>query len=454
MENSDKRTRLQTPSKQPRQNPAKRAEVAHALQSHARANKHQHRPSFERAERKRAAKPARIIAYDFETTRIAEGTPLPLYITAYAPDFLIDGALTGMGHLTRILKTRMLTPDTAGCKFVAWNGNRFDAYFIAAALVRETEFALQPYMTKNKTLRGLRVTLRQFNSDGTETTDRHSPSWEFLDGIAMLGLAGVSLKKLLDNFAPDFAKLTGVIDFEREEFDPENAKHCAYALRDSEGLWHAMDRAQKIMLRTFNQPLTVTMGGACIKIFQAHIPRDVVIKSPIPDVLQIIRRQVMRGGFCYLVRRYDGPVWKYDINQAYAAAMRESALPCGELTRIKGSPRKFAGCFIARISATHPDNRVPFYYRTETGGRLRAAFDAREIHDTWITSIEYRQLLAEGWTIRDLDAWAWGAHFNMREYVDKLEVLRGNADGGPSGPSGTMVKATGNHSYARPPLGN
>lgn len=332
---------------------------------------------------------------------------------------------------------------------MAWNGNRFDAYFIAAALVRETEFKLQPYMTKNKTLRGLRVVLRQFAHNGQETTDRHSPSWEFLDGIAMLGLAGVSLKKLLDNFAPDYAKLTGNIDFEREEFDPDNPKHCTYAMRDSEGLYWAMTRAQSIMLDTFNQPLAVTMGGACIKIFTAHIPKDKVIHALPPEAMDIIRGSVMRGGYCYCVRRYDGPVWKYDINQAYAAAMREAELPAGGIVKLKISPRKVKTPFIARITASHSRNRVPFYYRENTATGSKARFSANVIYDTWITSIEYAQLLAEGWAIHDVEAWAWADSFNMREYVDKLEVLRINADGGPSGPIGTMVKATGNHSYGK-----
>lgn len=431
-----------------RQSVAKRSEISGGIAAHLLKRKHDWLPSFERHERKRRAKPATLIAYDFETTRIAEGTPLPLYLTAYGPGFTFDGAINGMSHLTHVLKTRFLTEENEGCKFVAWNGNRFDAYFIAAALVRESEFSLQPYMTKNKTLRGLRVVRRQF-SDGIEITSRDSPSWEFLDGIAMLGLAGVSLQKLLDNFAPDYAKLTGVIDFEREEFDAGNPRHREYAMRDSVGLWHAMDRAQRIMLDTFNQPLTVTMGGACIKIFQAHMPRDVVVKPLIPDVMQIVRRYVMRGGYCYCVRRYDGPVWKYDLNQAYAAAMREAALPMGELSRIKGSPRRLRVPFIARITAHKPGNAVPFYYRTEQAGRLRSAFSGDTVGDTWVTSIEYAQLVAEGWTIRDLDAWAWAGSFNMREYVDRLETLRGNAPGGPSGPIGTMVKATGNHSYGK-----
>ena len=48
----------------------------------------------------------------------------------------------------------------------------------------------------------------------------------------------------LATFAPDFGKLTGVIDFEREEFNPRDKRHREYAMRDSEGLYHAMVRAQ------------------------------------------------------------------------------------------------------------------------------------------------------------------------------------------------------------------
>lgn len=437
---------LSTPGLQSRE---KRAEIKSGISAANLKRKHDFRPSLVRAERKRAAQPAKIIAYDFETTRIEAGTPRPLYLTAYSPDFCFDGAIEGWSELTRYLKTRFLIEANKGCKFVAWNGNRFDAFFIAAALVLETDFQLRPYMTRSKALRGLRVT-RVIDDDGNPIDPDHAPSWEFLDGIAMLGLVGVKLEKLLLNFAPDHAKLTGVIDFESgEEFDATNPLHREYAMRDSVGLWHAMTRAQEIMLKTFNQPLTVTMGGACIKILQGHMPRGIEVESPIPDLEQIIRAQVVRGGYCYCARRYAGPVWKYDINQAYAAAMREAKFPCGGALRIAGNPAPDAACFIARITATNPDNKIPFYYRTDIDGHPRSQFSGTEIRETWITSIEYRQLQAEGWRIKCAEHWRWAGDFNLREYVDKLEVLRTTCDGGPSGPIGTMIKATGNHSFGK-----
>ncbi len=390
--------------------------------------------------------PARIIAYDLETTNIAVGTPHPLYITAYAKDLMhYESRIKDMAHLHRILCDEFLIEAFHGVKFVAWNGNNFDAYFVAAALIRDDRFVLRPYLTKSNALRGLRVSLRE-----DINTKKSKRSWEFLDGIAMLGLVGTPLEKFLANFAPDYRKLKEAIDFDKESFNADDPIHRAYAMRDSVGLWHAMQRAQDILYRTFDQPLAVTMGGACIKIFKAHIPRDIQVLPLRDNLLDIVRTHVMRGGFCYCVKRYHGKVWKYDINQAYAAAMRDAELPAGytmhtQLCRTLPTDKPY----IARIEAWHSSNIVPFYYRGNVNGRLRSLFGVDEISETWLTSIEVKQLMREGWRIRVHECYVFSHSFNMREYVDKLETLRMNAEGGPSGPIGTMIKCVGNHSYGK-----
>lgn len=434
----------------PRLTRAKREEIRGDLETIATKSKHDHRPSFERHERKRAAKPASICAYDFETTLIAaDDTPMPVYLTAYSPQFQIETRIRDLDHLTAVLRTQFLTMEAARekRKYVAWNGNRFDAYFIAAALIDEADLVLRPYMTRNKTLRGLRVSLRH-DAAGNEYDPKHAPSWEFLDGIAMLGLAGTTLEELLAKYVPEKPKLK-VINFDKgETFDPDNAEHRDYAMRDSEGLYLAMTRAQAIILSRFNEPLAVTMGGVCIKIFQAHIPRDVKVEALTFDLSRIVRHWVMRGGFCYCVRRYHGPVWKYDINQAYAAAMRETPLPCGALFYGKGEPSE-ESCSLVRVSGKNPDNKIPFYYRTEIDGHMRSMFATTEIRDTWITGIEFWQLKREGWNLRAVEHYEWESSFSMREYVDKLERTRTTCDGGPNGPIGLMMKAAGNHSYGK-----
>lgn len=405
---------------------------------------------FYRREKQKKAKPAPLIAYDFETTRIASGTPRPLYLTAYglSPELHLETPIRDMNHLRMVIQNNFLTIENSGVKFVAWNANNYDAYFVAAALVSDPTYTIRPYLTRSKALRGMRVLLSKFVlADGTYLKD--APHWEFVDGIAMLGLAGTPLVKFLANFAPNFQKMTGVINFETEEFDVSNPTHTAYAMRDSEGLYHGMVKAQNILLENFNQPLAVTMGGACIKIFESNIPRDVYVYPPEDELELIIRTSAMRGGYCFCVDQYHGPVWKYDLNQAYAAAMREAQLPAGNSTHNPHGIHKGAKVYIARITAKRKTNKIPFYYRGEINGRVKSIFANNVITDTWLTSIEVQQLRRERWTVAIHESWVWSETFNMREYVDKLETIRMTCEGGTNGPIGTMCKAVGNHSYGK-----
>jgi hypothetical protein len=420
--------------------------AASANRARASESKPDQRLVLRRHVRVRDAKPSSIVAYDLETTNIAAGTPRPLYITAFSESKSLSfrSEVRDIAHLREILINHFLTPANVGARFVAWNGNNFDAYLIAAALISEPGYTVRPFLTRSKNLRGMLVIV----AGDEDLKPKEQRAWMFLDGIAMLGLAGVSLRKFLATFAPDHQKLD-VIDFERESFDASNPLHCEYAMRDSEGLYHGMTRAEDILLSHFNEPLAVTMGRACIKILTAHIPERVSIVQPHPEIVEVIHSHAMRGGFCYCVRSYHGPVWKYDINQAYAAAMRESKLPEGNAFR-NATLNRFAACYLVRITATHPNNITPFYYKTaDQRGIVRAVFDAREIRETWVTSIEHKQLIAEGWRINVLECVYWESAFNLADYVNKLEHVRTTCEGGPSGAVGTMVKAVGNHSYGK-----
>lgn len=417
--------------------------------------------SMRRVVRKKAPKPSILCAYDYETTRIERGTPRPLYITAFGRQINMryESSIDSMMHLQNILVNNFLTEENHGTKFIAWNGNNFDAYFTAAALVTHPDFVLRPYLTRSHSLRGIRVVRLE------DCNRKNAPCWEFLDGIAVLGLVGVKLGKFLSTFAPDLPKLEGTIDFEVEEFDSGNAAHRAYAMRDSEGLDFAMHKAQDILMENFDQPLAVTMGGACIKILKANLPEDVVVRPNSEKLNGIIRHYAMRGGYCYCVRRYEGPVWKYDLNQAYAAAMRESLLPSGGAVHTSNAIRKVpsdgsefqtaktvmveAAVYIVRIEAWNEANKIPFYCRSSVGGRMRSMFAIGHIPDTWVTSNEHKQLMSEGWRITIKESYAWSGAFNLKDYVDKLERKRMACEGGPSGSEGTIYKCVGNHSYGK-----
>lgn len=388
-----------------------------------------------------------FIAYDLETTSIKPGTPRPLYLTACGAEFWHSGRVRSIEQLAIVLINRFLTRENAGARFVAWNGNKFDVYLVSLALLKSPDYLLIPYLTRTKNLRGLRVVLRQYDEKGVEITASLKPKerveWEFLDGLSMtIGSQPVTLKKFLSVFAPDYQKLEAP-DFEHEEFDPENPAHVAYAERDSEGLYHGLMKAQNVVLEHFSIALQPTIGNMGIKIFQRHMPEGVTCWAPPYSAQQAIRDYAMRGGFCFCVKRYRGPVWKYDINQAYAAAMRDARLPAGRcIHSIKGNP--YADVYIARVIASNPRNRVPFYVREIADGK--PCFALTEIGETWLTSIEIEQLRAEGWRVEVREMFFWESSFSMREYVDTLERLRMPA---PKTALGEMLKAIGNNSYGK-----
>ena len=382
-----------------------------------------------------------FVAYDLETTRIKKkGTPAPLYITAFSNEFSYSGRVSSIENLGQTLIDNFLLTEHNGFRFVAWNGNRFDVYFIAAALLHHPEYVLRPYLTRTKNLRGMKVILR--NEAGE--IDKKCLSWEFLDGMSMTGIQK-PLTDFLKVFAPEYGKLTAP-NWETEEFDYRNKSHVEYAERDSEGLYRALVAAQEIIKDNFGIGLKPTIGNMGIRIFQSEMPDGVSVFFPPYSVVNNIRDYAMRGGYCFCVRKYEGPIWKYDINQAYAAAMRESWLPSGRCYAIK-APSKYANCGVYRIRASNPKNTVPFYYRDiETG---KSQFGVNEIRDTWITSQEYDQLKAEKWVIEFLEGYAWESAFRMSGYVNKLEHLRINGPGGPKSAQGEMIKAVGNNSYGK-----
>lgn len=390
----------------------------------------------------------RIIAYDLETTSIAKGTPQPLYLTACGSDgFWISGALAGTAHFAEILTSRFLIPETQGARFVAWNGNKFDVYFVAMALLKNPDFILRPYLTSGKNLRGLRVVKRVYSEDGLEITGQKGApkiEWEFLDGIAMTGIQK-TLAEVLKTFAPGFQKLEGP-DFSKENFNPRNAAHVAYAERDSEGLYHAMEKARAVCVDNFSIDLSATIGNMAIKIFQRHIPSMVECWKPPAKALRVIHDSVMRGGFCFCVKRYKGPVWKYDLNQAYAAAMRDARMPAGRCVW-SHSRNPYAAAYIARVTARNFANRIPFYYRDMDTGK--SVFALQEIGDTWLTSLEIEQLESEGWQVAISECWFWESKFSMREYVGNLEALRIGGGRNPKDAQGEMVKYIGCNSYGK-----
>lgn len=402
------------------------------------------RPAFKRRERRRPASPARIVAYDFETAPIRSGTPRPLYLTAAGNDWRYASPIRTMAHLHDELCAHFLTDDLAGSVFCAWNGNRFDAYFVAAALVRDPAWRITPYLTGARELRALVI---HRADDPTSRTRR----WTFADGMAMLGI-DCALGELLRTFAPELPKLDAP-DWSRG-FDATDPAHRAYAMRDSEGLHAALTHAQDILMAHFGEPLGLTIGGTAIRVFGANIPERVTIRPLEDDAEKPVREFLSRGGYVFCRSKYRGPVWKFDINQAYAAAMRDCLMPCGSMMHGTYAIDPDIDTYMIRIDAWAPPGSpvatVPFYVKVEDShGRIRSTYARGIIRGAWVTSDEHRQLVAEGWEIEPIEWWAWSANFRMTDFVNRLEELRATAPGGPQSAMGRMVKALGTTAYGK-----
>ena len=400
---------------------------------------------FKREQRRSRPKP--FVAYDLETTRIKKegGTPTPLYITAFSESFFLSTELKGKNKiiaLRDILEAWFLTPERNNTRYVAWNGNNFDAYFIAQALLESDDWIIRPYLTRTKALRGIKV-VQKFSTNGDKKLQ-----FEFLDGLSMTGLASSNLKslrKFLEVFAPEYHKLDGP-DFEREEFDPKNRDHVAYAERDSEGLYWGLKEANRIVKELTDNELQPTIGNLAIKFFQSRLPENLLIWHPPWELNDKLHGCLKRGGYCWVQRQYRGPVWKYDINQAYAAAMRDCALPAGRCIHTVEFNDENPGVYHVRAKRSK-QSRVPFYVRsieTDIGYFTNGAET-----ETWITDTEIKHLRADEWDVEIIEGFYWSDSFNMAEMVNELERLRFTDPKGPSGPLGTMVKMIGNNAYGK-----
>lgn len=364
-----------------------------------------------------------IVAYDLETTRISAETPTPLYITAFDGQDLISKPLRSFDDLRSVLVNDIL-PRWPDHRFVAWNGNRFDAYLICLALVTVRGYQIKPYLARNKSLRGALIT-------------NGKNKWELLDGMAMTGVEK-KLGVFVATYAPAFPKLN--LDLENIPFDPRDADHVAYAERDSIALWHAMQGANRTVERLTGMELLTTIGALGIRFFQSRMPLDKLAWRAPEELRAIFFTDLMRGGYCHCVQKYKGPVWKYDINQAYAAAMRDARLPAGRVTRTRRYREGRAGFY--QISA-RVKGQIPFYTKRAGNAQWDMRFEA------WVTADEMEQLYAEDANVNVRDGWVYDDHFSMRDMVNDLERLRMADPAGPNGPQGLMCKSLGNHAYGK-----
>jgi hypothetical protein len=409
-----------------------------------------YRQPFERRTVKRPRKQGPIVALDLETTNIPrdENDPLDVelrYLTVYGEDIFLSRGLFTTEALAEWLERYLFTPERVKTRYVTWNGARFDMLKIFLAIVDHMDgFRVSPFVANGGALRGARIT----------SVANPKQSWDLLDGMAMTGLQ-ISLAEFAKKFAPDCLKLEGTIDFEGgESFCAHDPRHRAYAERDSEALYRGMLRCDEVFRSVTGRGMQVTCGNAGIKFFETQIPVGIKVRPCTQPLWDAIFSYGLRGGYVYVKRQWDGPAYQYDINQAYAAAMRDEDLPAGYAIATRREQRGFPGLYFCSIRRSER-SPIPFYCKSiDTGIPVECHGEETR---TFITSGEISCLRDFGWMVTVERGWYFSESFRMTQMVDTLEDLRttcrADCEPGactcPNDPIGTICKAIGNYSYGK-----
>jgi hypothetical protein len=350
-----------------------------------------------------------IVAYDFETTRIPtkdgdEMTVHPLYIAFHGKTIRYATPLFESYDQTADAFRHIWPQLENGTMLCAYNANRFDLRIAMQSFI-ETEFTVEPFASRVAGLRG--AILRKGRKRVL-----------MLDPIAMLGMQ-CDLRTFIAVFAPNYPK--GEIDFGSVTFDPDNPDHVAYAKRDAEALYHAMQKASTVVRAITGRNLAATIGALAIRTFMSRMPRSAVVPALRPEQYRIVRRIIMRGGYV-ASRRFRGKLWTYDLNQAYAFAMRSCSMPSGRClptnTYRSGIP-SFFRCVLTRCDRSP----VPYIVRTcEKPYLMIETYGER--CETWLTNDEIDCLRRHHWTVETISGYAFEGSFSMRQFVNGLEARR------------------------------
>lgn len=373
-------------------------------------------------------------------------TPLPKYLTVVGRDIMLSENLHhSYERLAFLLRTNFLRPTFVGARFNAWNANRFDVRLMFNSVVDFLpDYGIEPFIAKTGAIRGARIFLNE----------KPSWFWLFLDGMTMTGLTKTPLKKFVEIFAPHVPKLSGAVNFEIEEFDSTNGSHVAYAERDSVSLFAGLGECENQTQSFTGFPLSPTVGRLAIKYFATQIPPKISIWRLKGEWNDIVKNYGYRGGYVFTAKKYHGPLYQYDLNQAYAAAMRDARLPCGTAWEVSRYDNERVGVYVC-ILWRDGLSRIPVFLRRCDGWNTTGQGMGEVGESAWavagrtrtvLLSNEIDTLTEYGWHIEIEKGLVWNDSFNMAAMVDALEEKRSD---NPSGPLGTICKMLGCNAYGK-----
>ncbi len=315
----------------------------------------------------------KIFAWDTETNGLLGEA---VYVS-YAYDQVSFGEeLHGPDDLTRWLIERVLRAPFNQYLIVAHYGTRFDMLRIRWQMLAEAGFTARFYTAKNPNdILGVDIL-----KDGQ--------CWRFRDSFRYFP---ASLAKLVETFAPDYQK--GLLDFDKESFDPRNPAHVTYAVNDAHILRVAVERLNCFLEGEFSVTLdnAITASGIAFKALGKHAKAE-GFRPPIPlvDELEPLVRHSYHGGLVGAWRTGTfEDVLMLDFNSMYGAIMLEHGIPSG----------------VARITRSPYSGEIP--------ALVLAKINMREAYP-FVMSKSFKHGFGR-WTGSELWTWAWDFELKLQE---------------------------------------
>lgn len=223
-------------------------------------------------------------------------------------------------------------------------------------------------------------------------------------------------------FTPEIPK--GSIDFDAGViFDPENADHVAYALRDTEILRKGMPRFNAMLARHFGVSLGHTTAGTALKAWQATIPDGVYYAPSQWGEREQFIREGYYGGLVFLTRTDEiQDAVTFDINSSYPHQMCEHGVPAGTCITTDDYKSGLMGIYRVRVRA--PDSIVvPILPRRDEKRFMRWHGGTFE---TVVTSSELIFAASHGYEILEvMEGVAWEERiFPFNDFIDKCKSIR------------------------------
>jgi len=317
-----------------------------------------------------------------------------------------------LSDLTDFFLSTLLTEQYADHIIYAHNGFRFDYKRLSLLRLAQAGFTGQIIKDKAHNYKSIELT-----KDGL--------TWWLQDTAVKFPS---SLKDLLKTFAPHLPK--GDVNFKTETFETTNQRHIDYALRDSEGLYFAIERIDALMQDYFSISFhdRPTAPGLAIMAFKAFCKTN---KEKYPSISrelsEIFRDSYYGGQTLALDCNWHDDVIALDIHSSYGSTMLNERMPIGHCISFHPSAQHDLEDSVLYDAHVYvPDGVFPsLKSKSPVNGKIKKGNIAGHISGKWWGK-ELRLACRFGSKIEKIsEAWRWGESTDiLQRFISKLKGLR------------------------------